>query len=123
MKNALLFRFAAMLVLACLLSSKALQAQNTSGNETRLILKVTGLTSATRDAIASDLNTAGQARLAFACVPAGILILEPVNSGGRQQVRELTLPTIQQRVGSSQITELALSQQQAEEECAQVRDR
>lgn len=123
MKNTSLFCFAAMLVLGLLLSPRTVQAQYTSGDASRLTLRVTGLTSATRDAIARDLNTAGHTRIAFACVPAGILVLEPVHSASRQQVRDLTLSTIQQRAGSATITELPFSPQEAEAECAQVRDR
>lgn len=123
MKNAPLFRFAAVLALALMLSTNALHAQHHVDSRERLILRVTGLTSATRDAIARDLNTGNQARLVFACVPAGILVLEPVRTASRQQIRNIALPTVQQRAGSASITELSFSTEDAEAECAQVRDR
>ena len=123
MKNTLLFRFAATLALALLLGRNPLKAQNTSDGANRLVLRVDGLTSATRDAVARDLNSGGQAHLVFACVPAGILVLEPSHTASRQQVRDLALSTIHQRAGATLITELAFSAEQAEAECAQVRDR
>jgi len=123
MKNAPLFRFATMLVVAFLLGHSGLHAQASSADSGRLTVRIAGLTSATRDAIARDLNTGGHVRLSFACVPAGLLVFEQVDASSREQIREYALQQLQQRVDATAITEIPSGSEAAEAECAQFRNR
>mgnify|MGYP003393362801 CR=1 FL=1 len=46
----------------------------------RLAFRIENFSSDHRDALARELNVAGEYRIAFACVPAGILLLERVGA-------------------------------------------
>lgn len=122
MKNTTLFRTAITLVVALLLGTAGLQAQSLSPETGRFAVRVSGLTSATRDAVARDLVAQGQARVVFACVPAGILIFESLNGADRQHMRQAALPLLQQRTAHTTITEVPMSLRDAEAECAEVRN-
>ena len=123
MKNTPLFRFATMVVMAFLLGHCGLHAQASSVDVARFTVRIAGLTSASRDAIAHDLKAGGHVRLSFACVPAGLLVFEPLQATSREQVREHALPLLQQRVDATAITEIPLGAEAAEAECAQARNR
>ncbi|MEO8589021.1 MAG: hypothetical protein ABI432_06620 [Flavobacteriales bacterium] len=123
MKNAPLFRYAAMLSLAMLLGTSGVHAQSRSTDAARFTVHVSELTAATRDAVARDLTAGGNTRLVFSCVPAGLLVFESLNPASREQVRERALPLLQQRSGAALITEIPIGLREAEAECAQTRDR
>ncbi len=86
-------------------------------------LQVRGLTSAMRDGLAQDLKRDGHYRIAFACVPAGILILEPTTNAGGRSAEASTLPLIHQRIDRALITTSDLDRNAAEARCAEVRNR
>lgn len=123
MKNAPLFRLAAMLSLAIPLASVQVQAQTMATDADRFTVRISGLTSTTRDAITRDADPNGSLRVVFACVPAGLLVFESTNSASHEHLREQALPLLRHRAEAALITEVSLGLQQAEAECAQARNR
>ena len=63
----------------------------------------------------------GDLRMRYACVPAGILILEPVPGRSVGDLRTQVAPIIRRHVPAGRSTELTITIQQAEDRCAQVR--
>lgn len=97
-------------------------AQQPTGEAAELVLRVNGLTSAERDALTRALPADGSVRLVYACVPAGILILEAAdNNGTRATVREKVMPLATSRIAASRIAEPAIDRAQAEAQCASLR--
>ena len=92
MKNTTLFRTAVTLALAILLGTAGIKAQSPSAEADLFAVRVNGLTTATRDAVTRDLVTQGQARVVFACVPAGILVFEALDGTDREHMRQRALP-------------------------------
>ena len=88
-----------------------------------MTVKVKGLTADSRDAISRSLDPAAGIRLAFACVPAGILVFEGEASRDRGAVREQALQRAVQHVRRQDITELNIGRLEAEEQCAEARNR
>lgn len=109
----------AILVLAISYSTPTLkaQAQRPAGDE--LVLLVKGLTSGTRDAIANDLRQSGEGKLAYACVPAGILVIE--YNASRGEARQGALSAAKRHVTAKDIQEQSIGRQEAEVRCAQAR--
>ncbi|MCW5899241.1 MAG: hypothetical protein KIT10_08210 [Flavobacteriales bacterium] len=109
----------AILVLAISYSTPTLkaQAQRPAGDE--MVLLVKGLTSDTRDAIANDLRQSGEGKLVYACVPAGILVIEYSASNG--EARQHALATAKRHVAAKDIQEHGIGRQGAETRCAQAR--
>lgn len=90
----------------------------------RIALHVSNLTSDERDALNHDLNDRGDLRIVFACVPAGILILEPVNGERRaDQVRTLAAAALNARIPTQRRSEATMSLEEAESRCSTVRNR
>jgi hypothetical protein len=98
-------------------------AQTPPTHDGALVVKIKGLTAATRDAIARDIAPQGDLRLSYACVPAGILVLEPTGRTAQPAMRNLSMPVIERHARSRDITELSINKAQAEEQCAQARNR
>lgn len=121
MKNAISSRLFLTIALLFVISLNRLNAQTHVAAPTSVTLKVRGLTSDGRDAIARSLGT--DLRLAFACVPAGILVFEAEGSRDRGALREQALDRAQQHVRRQDITELNIGRAEAEEQCAQARNR
>ena len=87
-------------------------------------LHVNDLTSGERDAIARDLADQGEMRVSFACVPAGILVLEPTGrSTYTTQRHDAVLHTVRLRIPAARISEEPLTMTDAEARCAEARDR
>lgn len=86
-------------------------------------LKVQGLTSAMRDVVAQDLRRDGQFFIAFACVPAGILVVEPLSTDRHVDVQRAVLPLIEQRIARSSIRTTTMDRNAAEAQCAEARNR
>lgn len=87
------------------------------------VVRVTGLTSDTRDAIARDLKRDNEVRLAYACVPAGILVFESVHGGDREQTKLRAATALEQLVRRQDLDERAMDRTRAEELCSQARNR
>jgi hypothetical protein len=89
----------------------------------KVALHINNLTSEERDSLSNELRTHGDLRISFACVPAGILILEPVNSGrSAEQVRALAASALIARLPAARRSEVALTQAEAEALCAAARN-
>ena len=118
MNNALLFR-CALWILGIIPCCSYAQAQQPE----RLTLQLEGLTSDHRDAMARDLATSGEARIAFACVPAGIIVLEGAGGTSRSRLEERGRELVTGQSLVLRRSEPQGSIAQAEVACAQVRDR
>src|SRR6185295_15235398 len=98
-----------------------LSAQNTPASSSALVLHVDGLTSGTRDAIVQDLTHDGEFRVSYACVPAGLIILESVDpERSTDSLRLRALPRLLRNVEPARIREDHLTLEMAEERCAQA---
>lgn len=87
-----------------------------------MTVHVKNLTPETRDDITRQLEHTKEARILFACVPAGILVFESTNSAATANtLRDRAMPMLRHRSRSADITELNLSIAEAEEQCAQAR--
>ncbi|MBL7951335.1 MAG: hypothetical protein JNM62_06405 [Flavobacteriales bacterium] len=122
MKNSPIFlrSFWTMLVLA--IGATCIAQQRTPSREV-MTLHVEGLTSATRDAITSDLHQAGDLRVVFACVPAGVIVLEARNGQNKAQIEERTRILLSQRAAHLRARTMDQSLAQAEAACEQARNR
>ena len=119
MDNRLIYRavaFWAMLVLA----QAALRAQSPLANA--VTFQVNGLTAAHRDAIIQEVTSRGDLRVAYACVPAGILVLEPNGAAMRGSLRSNAEAVLDQQFGRQAYSQLPIDRQQAEAQCAAVRN-
>ena len=97
------------------------QAQSNIPTQGSLIIQVQGLTAAKRDLIKQDLDGHGDLLMRYACVPAGILILETAPGRSVSDLKAQVAPFIQRHVPVGRSTELFITIQQAEDRCAQVR--
>lgn len=88
-----------------------------------MTLQVRGLTSAMRDGLAQDLKRDGHYKIAFACVPAGILVLEPTTNDGARTAAVSALPLVHQRIDRNTISTSGLDRNAAEARCAEARNR
>ena len=97
------------------------RAQSTAPQ--RVALRVANLTSEERDDLSNDLQKRGDLRISFACVPAGILILESLNpERPADSLRAMALSALITRLPAQRRTEVALSLSEAEDLCAAARN-
>ncbi len=121
MKNApFLHRF--VLFALVLLPWTGAVAQQAVSHE-RVTMQVEGLTSATRDALAKDLKRTDDIRLVFACVPAGILVLESRTGHSRGQLEERGRTALTARNASLRTRTIGHDLAAAEMACEQARNR
>ena len=100
-----------------------LHAQVQTTAPTRVALRVDGLTAEERDQLSTDLCRRGDLRISFACVPAGILILEPVSPDrSADSVRAMAATALIRRLPAERRSEIALSLNEAEELCSAARN-
>lgn len=99
------------------------QAQQRTPSREVVTLHVEGLTSATRDAITRDLDQAAEMRVVFACVPAGILVIEARNGQSKAQVEERSRTLLSSRSASLRARTVDQTLAQAEAACEQARNR
>lgn len=102
------------------LTQVGLRAQSPAPNA--VTYQVNGLTAAHRDAISQDLAARGDLRIAYACVPAGILVLEPNGTTMRGSLRPNAEAVLDQQFGRQAYALLPIDRQQAEAQCATVRN-
>ena len=89
----------------------------------RVALRVDGLTSEERDQLNADLGQRGDLRISFACVPAGILILEPVAPDrSADSVRAMAAAALIHRLPAQRRSEVALTLNEAEALCSEARN-
>ena len=91
-------------------------AQTATGADT-IVLEIAGLDSETRDAIVRRTHESPDSRVVFACVPAGILVVEATDGATRQVLAQRAAGML----GGRPSTVTNLSRAQAEERCAQTR--
>lgn len=93
-------------------------------DDQRISLRIAGLTSEERDALTRELDGVPGARIAFACVPAGLIVLESTESGRNADTLRLrAMPGLLRNVAPSRISEDHISLRSAEELCAEARNR
>lgn len=88
----------------------------------RTVLKVKGLDHTMRDALKGELEGTGL-RLAYACVPVGILVLESDQLGTNTPLLSRSMSAMEKHSRSKDISVLPISLQEAETQCAQARNR
>ena len=106
------------LVLLLTNSPGQLRAQTDGTPPQRVAYHIEGITEQERDAIALDLSATTELHIAFACVPAGILVIEGSTT---DQGRANT--TIRQHIGSKTSTIDTRSQEDLEAACENIRNR
>lgn len=97
-----------------------LQAQTHPGPT--LTLRVDGLTTQERDALAHDLRNGTGLTLAYACVPAGLLVIAPVDPLSGIDPRSAVAASIGRTVTSARTHEETLTLQQVEARCSNARN-
>lgn len=116
--------FLRMLWLALVLTASiGSHAQQPDAGRARLTLQVDGLTSETRDALSHALERSGEARIAFACVPAGILVIEARQGQSKAQLETRSRDLLTQRSTALRSRSIEHTLAQAEAACAQARNR
>ena len=115
---------ARMLALAAIAVMCSLMRTHAQADTPRLALQVTGLTAEERDALNRDLTARGDMRIAFACVPAGILILEQTTTARpAEQARALAVAVLNERIPAQRRMEAPMSLEEAETRCNAARNR
>jgi hypothetical protein len=105
------------------LSNPSAHAQAPQGEGTSTVLRVKGLDPATRDAVVAELAISQDLRLSYACVPAGILVFEQNSRSASTGLRTRTMEVVEKHARSKDITVLPISLSEAEQQCAQARNR
>lgn len=121
MNTADILRRALSIMAFAILLAQTAAAQNALQAPSPVILHVEGLTASKRDLIKQEIEAHGDLRIRYACVPAGILILEPVAGRSVIDPRGQVDPLIRRHIPLGRSTELNITIQQAEERCAQAR--
>lgn len=113
-------RLCALLALVVMIGTRTSNAQ---ANDPRVALRISSLTAEERDALSRDLTAGGRLRIAFACVPAGILILEPVaHDRTADSVRAMAASALIRHVPAERRSDVHLTQAEAEALCAEARN-
>ena len=103
-----------------MISATGLQAQ--TNPTTHLTLRVDGLTAQERDALSQDLQNGTGLQLAYACVPAGLMVIAPVDPQSGIDPRSAAAASIGRAVASARVHEENLTQQQVEARCTNARN-
>ena len=98
-----------------------LRAQST--NHATLAVHIADLTSDERDAVAQALEASGEARMVFACVPAGVMVFAPKAGRSTHTLRSQSLAALHARMPQQRIQETTLSLADAEAACDEARNR
>ncbi len=98
-----------------------LMAQHAPAQTSEVVVHVKSLSSAERDALKQDLTASSGIELAYACVPAGILVFRATAATPQADLSTQVLILVAGRTSTNRTKELALSQAQAEERCAAAR--
>lgn len=87
-----------------------------------ITLQIKDLSTEERDALVRQLEKGGEARVAFACVPAGILVLEATAQGRTvDSLRLRAMPGLLASVSPARITEEHIALNEAEQRCSNAR--
>lgn len=118
------FFFRSLAIAAALftIGNAGLQAQSTAVSP-RVALRVSQLTPDERDALNRDLIARGELRITYACVPAGIIIIEPVaQDRDADSVRAMAAAAIIRRLPADRRMEIPLTLTEAEALCSAARN-
>lgn len=116
-----LLRICAVLCLFFLLGGFAAKAQQAA--PTSITLRIDGLSTDERDALNQQLTQRGEARIAFACVPAGIIVLQATDAGrSTDSLRLRALPGLLTSVAPGRIHEEPSTLVEAEQLCENARN-
>jgi len=99
------------------------QAQDHHIDPSRITYQVEGLTSATRDEIVRELKRTGDMHLVFACVPAGIIVVEARSGATPTELEARSAAMLRSRSSATRIRRTEQTLAQAEAACEQVRNR
>jgi hypothetical protein len=110
----------AMLMMA---PATALVAQTPDDPAQHIAFHIDGFSSTERDAIAVEIATGGQFRMSYACVPAGILVIERVDGAMDEAGRADAESLVQHHIQARAITPLTTSMADVEAQCVITRDR
>jgi hypothetical protein len=83
---------------------------------------VEGITAAERDAIATELAEKGGSRIAFACIPAGIIVIERIDQGTDERAASSNEAMVRARIGSKAMSIDDRPMAELEEECQNARN-
>ena len=97
-------------------------AQTANDPDQRMTLHIDGLTSNERDAIAIELSAGGEFRISYACVPAGILVIERIGTSMQEIDRSHAEAVVRGHIAAREMTTLSASQTDLEAECMTTRD-
>ncbi|MFZ1688779.1 MAG: hypothetical protein WAU70_15230 [Flavobacteriales bacterium] len=116
-----LLRTCAFLCLLFLLGGFAANAQTAA--PTSITLRIDGLSNDERDALNQQLVQRGDARIAFACIPAGIIVLQATDADrSTDSLRLRALPGLLASVAPGRIHEEPGTVNEAELICANARN-
>lgn len=108
-------------ILLSTLPCNDLKAQRPQEPAQGVVYRVEGLTSSMRDAIALELKQAKEHRLAYACVPAGILVFEAAEARRADELPQLALASMERHGARGRATRLDMDRNAAEAACAALR--
>ena len=116
-----LLRLCAILCLCFGMGGNMVSAQQAA--PTSITLRIDGLSTDERDALNRQLIQRGDARIAFACVPAGIIVLQATDAGrSEDSLRLRALPGLLTSVAPGRIHEEPSTLTEAESICANARN-
>lgn len=105
------------ILLVFLLAAGLSHAQ--SAQPDRLILHIADLTAIESEILTHEFEQRGHARVALACLPTGMLVLEPAEAGQSTAALRLhAMPALLKTIAPMRISVTHVSEQKAEELCA-----
>lgn len=105
-----------------LLFSSSAHAQSGTSAAQQVVVLAPGMTAAGRDAIVRDGQRSGTFNVVFACVPAGVIVLEATTVPGPEP-RMALVNAVSARVAGARMDEATSTLIHAEERCAHARNR
>ncbi len=92
------------------------------GEQTTITYSIEGLSTEMRDGLVQAIGSGDDLRLAFACVPAGILVFEG-RARSAEQLHERIAPLMEHRIARQRIRTIDASRSNVEQQCAEARNR
>lgn len=88
-----------------------------------MTVRIVDLTSEERDAVSRSLEASGEARMVFACVPAGVMVFAPKAGRPSHTLRSQSLAALHARMPEQRIQQTSMSLAEAETACDEARNR
>ena len=99
----------------------ALVAQTLDDPAQHIAFHIDGFSSTERDAIAVEIAMGGEFRMSYACVPAGILVIEPIAAGASSVLSTHGEALVRKHIGTRTLVREAKTITELEQACTQVR--